>query len=214
LREEKTHAEQEVKSRQESLSSGRGFSSAQKSALRDEAIEEAMSRAKMTHREAASFIDSQKPENQAARNEIFAAVRSRKGERPTQFMKQPSLIKSGGSSFKNEFAERTREARNDAQKFDGETEAVRVALETSKIRHNQKTDSQISNADQIKDSARNIFPKRDPKQSAQNIKNSSDKIEKKIDERSSDGAVVAVAKKAWNTFAGNNKTMSNDKEKK
>jgi hypothetical protein len=114
-------------------------------------------------------------------------------------MRQPSLVKSSdsssGSSFRNEFDGRAQETKNDAYKFDDRMESARRARASTRLAHSKRIDSEISKGDEIKDVAQTVLPKQTSLQTAESVKNTSDKISQNLQERSEKGAARSAGKR-------------------
>jgi hypothetical protein len=191
LREEKSRSEQEVRSQQQSLSQGRSLSAAQKSNLRDEAIEETMARKDMTYQEAVKFLDSRNPRDQAAKNEIFHQIQNRRGSYPLQSMKQPGLGKK--FSLGKDFSDQVQEAQTRTQNFDDQMQTRKLAVAGQSS--GDFVDRQISQSSGVKIAGQTVLPSSTA--SLEQIKNTPGKIIRKVEERAAKGAARTAVGHAW-----------------
>jgi hypothetical protein len=180
----KSYHEQQARNYQELLGQSESLNFSQRNNLLDSALEIAQQQG-LSSKESFELLNSRRPEDQSARNEIFreAYAGSSSSRRGDSFMKQPSFARfDDGDSRRKEFQQNIQSTTNNPE-FDQQTQQIKLDIEQEK---------------QLIKAKVNDFQK--PKIRKQSVQ--SQKIEKEVSERAAQGAAEAALNQLKDTWTG------------
>jgi hypothetical protein len=184
----RSYHEQQARNYQELLSQGESLSFSHRNNLLDSAMKITQEKHGVSQKEAFDLLNSQRPEDQATKNEILreAYDKSSSFRHGESFMKQPNFARfSGKNSSEKTFQPNAQNLMNNSE-FDQQAQQIKTDVELGK----QFVQTNAS------------IVKQDIQKEEKSIQNKSQKIKQKVQERSKIEASKAAVNQLKDTWVG------------